>query len=459
MKKGLLLTTSLAMVLGVGIAVGAHRAESVKEVKADSTIDIYCTKSFDYLIDDIRVHQWGGDTPGTTWGWDSFSVMTKAFDNKYGQPVFKLTIPSDRTGLIFISKQGDAMKQTVNIESGIEDNACWYFDGWSGDKMNVGKTSVHPYTINYYGNGSTSGSMSSETAYSDVSWGLTANSYSKTGYVFDKWTTNADGSGTSYTDSALVEEGSIEGNTLDLYAQWRKEYPAGRYIVGSFCSWSIDGAVYMNKTSEIEYSVTNVSLAMGDEFKIAYYNGSSLESYFGYDTSIGGGLFCFSKVETEDDSYNNFKCWASGSYSFYFTDENYGEGKKSSVEISGSKWNAEQLAAKLMSYGEYEGHCGDEDRFPVCKEKFLDMDPTEQAKFEGFASSEVAQFKNAYDRYVAWASALHQKPFEEGTTSSSMINIMSDGQNSDFIIIIAIISSVTLISTGLLLFLKKRKMK
>jgi len=51
---------------------------------------------------------------------------------------------------------------------------------------------------------------------------LPKNSFSKYGYTFSKWTTNADGSGTAYADGATVS-GIPVSSVIKLYAQWSAE--------------------------------------------------------------------------------------------------------------------------------------------------------------------------------------------------------------------------------------------
>ena len=80
------------------------------------------------------------------------------------------------------------------------------------------------YSIEFDGNGATSGSTESMTDLQyDTSYTLTMNGYEKTGYTFTGWSTEADGSGTSYEDGATVSNLTLEdGATVTLYAQWEQ---------------------------------------------------------------------------------------------------------------------------------------------------------------------------------------------------------------------------------------------
>ncbi len=266
-------------------------------------------------------------------------------------------------------------------------------------------------------------------------------------YTFNKWV-NDDG-----TDAVLTD---ITGN-LDVYASFSTSYDTGRYIVGTYgsCSWGVEGAVRMD-TVKNQYEAT-VTFERGDEFKIAYCNGTSLESYFGYDFIVTscGGLFCF---ERSSEGYDpNIRCVAGGTYNLYFTDSDW-DGKKISIEISGGNINtAEQLATKLMTFSDTSGTCGNNDRFPAMKAIFLNnLNGTEKSNFQGFVSSEITLFNNGYRRYVAWANALKQKPWEEGAASGAVIPSVF-GDNGSSAIPVVITAVVALGAVGGFFLIKKKK--
>ena len=74
------------------------------------------------------------------------------------------------------------------------------------------------YTISYINNGG-EGSMESQAYVYGTPQNLTANSFTKTGHVFNGWNTNADGSGIAYADQNNLSATS----NLTLYAQWVPE--------------------------------------------------------------------------------------------------------------------------------------------------------------------------------------------------------------------------------------------
>jgi len=79
----------------------------------------------------------------------------------------------------------------------------------------------NPYWVQYNANGG-SGSMSSTLHYYDTASNLSTNTFTRTGYTFKNWNTQANGSGTTYTDRQSVTHmiSGPHGATVPLYAQW-----------------------------------------------------------------------------------------------------------------------------------------------------------------------------------------------------------------------------------------------
>lgn len=76
------------------------------------------------------------------------------------------------------------------------------------------------YTIYYDGNGATGGStVPGSLAYGETG-NLTTNGFVRTGYVFAGWNTKADGTGTSYKDTASVKNLVSDGTSITLYAKY-----------------------------------------------------------------------------------------------------------------------------------------------------------------------------------------------------------------------------------------------
>ena len=81
---------------------------------------------------------------------------------------------------------------------------------------------ANTYTVKYNGNGENSGTTPSSSHTYDTAKNLTANGYVKNGYQFVGWNTQANGSGTSYSDKQSVKNlTATNGGTVTLYSQWK----------------------------------------------------------------------------------------------------------------------------------------------------------------------------------------------------------------------------------------------
>lgn len=131
-----------------------------------------------------------------------------------------ITLPSlDRTGYKLgawtSDKEGFTVAGNVNSNYPITSDITVY-----------AKWNLIQYTINYNGNGYTSGSTSDINGRlhsAETNYQLASNGYVKTGYRFDGWNTEADGSGIDYNDKESVSYITSEANgSVTLYAQWVK---------------------------------------------------------------------------------------------------------------------------------------------------------------------------------------------------------------------------------------------
>lgn len=142
--------------------------------------------------------------------------------------------------LSFDSRGGSAVAQKTANDNSYFTNfdtpkrTGYTFDGWY-DKASGGtkRTSVfackdgiktlyahwtaNKYTIRYYGNGATSGSMTNSTATYDSDFTLPANTFKKDYYVFAGWSTSSGGK-KEYNDKAVFKFNKT--SDLNLYAVW-----------------------------------------------------------------------------------------------------------------------------------------------------------------------------------------------------------------------------------------------
>ena len=267
-------------------------------------------------------------------------------------------------------------------------------------------------------------------------------------YTFAGWVNN---------DGTPATLSNVQSN-FSVYASFSTGYAAGRYVVGIGGEWNVaHGELMAYDSVKTEYSVT-VTLSYGDEVKIVYYDGTDIQ--WNKDTDVYEKLVpsaeayhYFGRGDGDDYNGHNMKCYARGSYTFYFTDGNYEGTYKSSVAHNGAL-NAEHLAAQLMGAGDTEGQCIT--LFSGMKEIFLGLSDGEKAIFQGYENSSEAQFKNAYLRYVAWAAHLHQKPWEEGAVAGSPY-VVGGTDSNNLIIIVSIVSLISASTLVGLIVIKRRR--
>ena len=141
------------------------------------------------------------------------------------------------------------------------------------------------YTVTYSGNGNTGGTIPVDSL-SPYKYGLTVTvlgntgSLIKTGYTFNGWNTNANGTGTSYLPAATF---TINANTI-LYAQWASWFPL------------IDSGTTINGLNGLCYSIaiSGTKVYVGGSFTLS--GGNTANNIAVWDTvtstwsALGSGL-------------------------------------------------------------------------------------------------------------------------------------------------------------------------
>ncbi len=100
------------------------------------------------------------------------------------------------------------------------------YDDVGGNISVYAQFTPNTYTVVYDANddryyGSATGSTSSSSHTYDEAKSLTSNGFSRTGFDFAGWNTEADGSGSSYTNGQSVTNlSATQGATVTLYARW-----------------------------------------------------------------------------------------------------------------------------------------------------------------------------------------------------------------------------------------------
>ncbi len=89
-------------------------------------------------------------------------------------------------------------------------------------ELNVSGIKQDSFTVTFAANGG-SGEMADQTLAADAQTALTANAFTRSGYTFTGWNTEADGSGTAYSNGQEI----TPTEDMTLYAQWRRRSSGG----------------------------------------------------------------------------------------------------------------------------------------------------------------------------------------------------------------------------------------
>ena len=147
---------------------------------------------------------------------------TESTTATYGSEMPSITVPS-KTGYTFggyyTAANGDGTRyydengesvRTWNIAANTTLHAKW--------------TGIS-YQVAFDANEGTGNMANEDFTYGAASKALTTNTYTRTGYYFLGWNSNADGSGTKFYDGKSVQNlTTTDGGIVTLYAQWAKTY-------------------------------------------------------------------------------------------------------------------------------------------------------------------------------------------------------------------------------------------
>ncbi len=111
------------------VTIGTSDITYYAKFTAKSTITVYFTDTQNW--GSVCCHYWGGSS-STSW---PGTAMTSVKTNEYSQKIYKISIPSGTTGIVFT--KGKVGPQTVDITSNITDGTGFYPSSESNGKWNV----------------------------------------------------------------------------------------------------------------------------------------------------------------------------------------------------------------------------------------------------------------------------------------------------------------------------------
>ena len=151
---------------------------------------------------------------------------------------FTLPAPAEVTGYTFAG-----WFTTLTDGEQVQDNATL-----TADLTLYAQWTANSYTVTFEANGG-EGSMNQQTFTYDVAQALNQNTFTRTGYSFTGWNTQADGNGSTYGDEAEILNLTAEaGANITLYAQWT----ANTYII----TFVDEDGITILQSSEVKYGQT-----------------------------------------------------------------------------------------------------------------------------------------------------------------------------------------------------------
>ena len=175
-----------------------------------------------------------------------------------GNKVYKLTLQNGEEANALYANSGNFTLPALAEVTGYT-FAGWFTTLTDGEQVQDNATltadltlyaqwTANSYTVTFDANGG-EGSMNQQTFTYDVAQALNQNTFTRTGYSFTGWNTQADGNGSTYVDKAEVQNLTAEaGANITLYAQWT----ANTYII----TFVDEDGITILQSSEVEYGQT-----------------------------------------------------------------------------------------------------------------------------------------------------------------------------------------------------------
>ena len=230
--------------------------------------------------------------PNNTWGYNLTLGETPA-DMIYN------AVPKE--GTTALSTSNSPANDTYSLTFGTKVDTSIASGTYSSEVIISAVAKPVLITINFNGNGATSGSMSPIQVAVGGQVKLPANTYTKTDEVFTGWNTQADGGGTSYDDQATYTASTDPSESdlnVTLYAQWGPNVQYMQNFTKDQCQ---------SLASSSNYTV--VDSRDGSDYTVRYINGAC---WMTQNLRLPGGTTLTTSDSNVTRSYTLPKSSASG---------------------------------------------------------------------------------------------------------------------------------------------------
>ena len=202
------------------------------------------------------------------------------------------------------------------------------------------------YYVQYNGNGSTGGSTAKSTHTYDTAKALTANGFTRTGYQWARWSTNAAGTGTSYSNKQSVNNlTTTNGGTVNLYAIWT----ANIYTI----AYNINGGKGGSTASSTHtYGVAKALTANGFTANDGFHFGSWNTQANGSGTKYTDKQSVTNLTATNKGTVTLYAQWAPNSFTVIFNGNGADAGSMNNQQFKYKETQA--LAANQFTRENYD---------------------------------------------------------------------------------------------------------
>ena len=228
----------------------------------------------------------------------------------YSNGSYTPVAPTIETGKTFAVMTGNNF---TTLERVIDSTTTLNANDLDGKKL-IPSSAV--LTVTFDANNGT-GTMNPQTFTSGVAQALTANAFTRNGYTFKEWNTQADGSGTSYADGAQV---TLTEN-LTLYAQWTPtnytityDLDGGTNDSANPTSYTVEDSITLKAPTKTGYTfngwtldgktITEIKDLTGDITLIATWTPITYSITYNLDGGSATNPISYT-IETESFTLNN----------------------------------------------------------------------------------------------------------------------------------------------------------
>ncbi len=205
--------------------------------------------------------------------------------------------------LIDALEEGTKIGVTMNIPGTFVNNWKQYMDGKessvyfeknSGTGYHIGTDAngnpaliANRYRVQFEANGG-EGTMEPQSFTYDTSQKLSSNKFTRTGYGFANWNTQADGNGQSYTDGQIVNNlTDVNDGLATLYAQWLPIYSVTLHTNGGIIADGKDVSGYLQGVGEVlpvSDDITRTGYTFGGWYDNEQCDGTAVDKITANDT-------------------------------------------------------------------------------------------------------------------------------------------------------------------------------